>query len=261
VKNKKNLIAAIPVVLFLVGWEILARNKVVNQALFPPPTVIAVELADLFFKGLPVQSELLNHVGETLVRVGLSFSLGLLVGMILGVAMGLSRLTYFFFNPLITMLMPIPGIALAPLFIVWFGFGNETIIPLGVLSAFFPVVYTTVAGVRSVDRQLVQAAQIMGASRWKVISSVYLPWAAVYVFNGMKLGLARCWMTVIAVEFIAATNWGLGYLILSSSDNMRADIVYGGIFLLIVIYFVLERGVIHTLENRTIARWGMIHST
>jgi len=258
VLKRKAALAAIPIVIFLLGWEALSRGSLLNPYLFPPPTTILMELGNLFMKGMPAQSALAMHVGMTLWRVLLSVVLGIVAGVIVGVAMGLNRAVYSFFDPLITVLMPIPGIALAPLFIVWMGFGNQTIVSLGVLSAFFPVVYTTVAGVRSVDPQLVRAAQMMGVRPVGVVLNVYLPWAATYVFNGVKLGLARCWMTVIAVEFVAASNWGMGYMIWNAAENLRADVVYGGILLLIVIYFILEKALINRLESRTIARWGMI---
>jgi ABC-type nitrate/sulfonate/bicarbonate transport system permease component len=114
------------------------------------------------------------------------------------------------------------------------------------------------SGVRSIDQQLVRAARIMGARRMQVIFSVSLPWAAGYVLNGVKIGLARCWMTVVAVEFVAATSWGLGYMIWNGAEYLRSDIVYGGIFLLILIYVLLERGLINLLERNTIRKWGMI---
>lgn len=257
-ERSKPFLALIPIILFLVGWEVLARVSLINPVLFPPPTKIVQQLAVLAQKGLPASSLLWNHVSATLVRVLAAVSTGILTGLLLGIAMGVSRPLFRFFDPLITVLMPVPGIALAPLFIIWFGFGNVTIISLGALSAFFPVVYTAVAGVRSIDHQLVRAARIMGASRWRILSSVYLPWAAGYVLNGMKLGLARCWMTVVAVEFVAATNYGLGYMIWNAAEYLRSDIVYGGIFLLILTYFLLERGLLNVLEKNTIEKWGMV---
>ena len=137
--------------------------------------------------------------------------------------MGLSNPLFHFFNPLILVLMSIPGIALAPLFIIWLGFGDPTIITLGALSTFFPVVYSTTTGVRSVDKQMVRAAQIMGATPLQVITSVYIPWSAAFVFNGVKLGLARGWMTVIAVEFVAASNYGLGYMIWYATEQLQGQ--------------------------------------
>lgn len=257
-QKKKAILAAIPIIAFLILWETAARLKWVNPVLFPAPTQTVLELVDLYQKGLPVRSELLSHIGATLSRLGIGYAAGVLAGILLGIAMGLKNSIFHFFNPLISVLMPIPGIALAPLFIIWFGFGDPTVISLGALSAFFPVVYSTAAGVRSVNRQLVRAARIMGAGRYEVVRDVHIPWSAAFVFSGMKLGLARGWMTIIAVEFVAASNFGLGYMIWRATEYLRADIVYGGILIMILVFLILDKLVIKSLEDRTIAKWGMI---
>jgi ABC-type nitrate/sulfonate/bicarbonate transport system permease component len=184
--------------------------------------------------------------------------LGILSGTLGGVLMGTRRGLYRFFDPLITFFMPIPGIALAPLFIIWLGFGDPTIIAVGSIAAFFPLAYNTAAGVRSIDPQLVRAARIMGVGKTAILFDVYLPWAAGYVLLGLKLGLARCWRTVVAVEFVAAASWGLGYMIWDAAEYLRAGVVYGGIVLLIIIYFVIEKGLINTLEKYTVEKWGMV---
>jgi len=232
--------------------------EAIPPALFPPPSRVVKTLIDLYQKGLPFYSTLLNHVSTTLQRLFLGTIFGVLLGVVVGVLMGLFRHVNSFLTPLIMVLMPIPGIALAPLFIIWFGFGNLTIILLGIMSAFFPVVFSTIAGIQSIDKQLIRAADIMGASFLRKVLTVYLPWAAGYVFNGVKLGLARCWMTVIAVEFIAATNWGLGYMIWNASEMLRADIVFGGILIMIIIFFILDNMIIKNLEKHTIGKWGVI---
>lgn len=257
-RDLKWLLPALPVAAVLICWQVLAHTKLINPSLFPAPTEIVSELAQLHRKELPTRSLLLSHVGATLQRTLLASLIGIVVGIVVGVLMGTSSVVYRSLDPLVTILMPIPGIAMAPLFIVWLGFGDPTIIALGSIATFFPLAYNTAAGVRSVDMQLVRAAEIMGASRAGVILRVHLPWAAGYVLTGLKLGLARCWRTVIAVEFIAAANWGLGYMIWDAAEYLRATVVYGGIALLIVIYFVVEKGIIATLEKSTIERWGML---
>ena len=256
--KRKTLLAVLPIAIFLLGWEALARLEWINAVLFPAPTSIISELVDLFREGLPVRSELVSHTAATLKRLGAGFGIGTLAGVVMGIIMGLSNPVFHFLNPLILVLMSIPGIALAPVFIIWLGFGDPTIITLGALSAFFPVVYSTTTGVRSVDRQMVRAAQIMGANPLQVIAKVYIPWSAAFVFNGVKLGLARGWMTVIAVEFVAASNYGLGYMIWYATEMLRADIVYSGILVMIVIYSVLDKLLIQNIEKKTISRWGMI---
>ncbi len=248
----------LPVFVFLAGWQLLTGVNLINPALFPPPTEIVSELADLYMSGLPTRSLLMAHVVATLRRLLMASVVGIVSGTLAGALMGISSRLYRFFDPLITVLMPVPGIAMAPLFIVWLGFGDPTIIALGSIAAFFPLAYNTAAGVRSINPQLVRAARMMGAGRKTLIFDVYLPWAAGYVLVGIKLGLARCWRTIIAVEFIAAASWGLGYMIWDAAEYLRAGVVYGGIFLLIAIYFAIEKGLINILEKYTVERWGIV---
>ena len=178
----------------------------------------------------------------------------------MGILMGASRLIYRFFDPIITILMPIPGIAQAPLFIVWLGFGDPTIITIGAIAAFFPIAFNTAAGVRSIDPQVIRAGQIMGVSKTASYAQIYLPSAAGHIMAGIRLGWARCWRTVIAVEFVAAASWGLGYMIWDASEYIRSGVVYGGILLLMVIYFIIERLLLDSVEHLTVRRWGMIRS-
>ncbi len=165
--NKKIILAILPIAVFLLGWEVAARLEWINAVLFPAPTAILSKLVDLFEKGLPVRSELMTQTLATLKRLGIGFSMGALIGIVMGIAMGLSNPLFHFFNPLILVLMSIPGIALAPLFIIWLGFGDPTIITLGALSTFFRrLLHHT--GVRSVDKQMVRAAQIMAPRRCRL---------------------------------------------------------------------------------------------
>jgi len=249
----------LPAIVLLSTWEIAARTDLINAVLFPAPSMTIARLFLLFKSGLPTQSDLLSHTIATLKRLAFAFTTGAIIGVLFGTLMGLSNTLYAFFNPLIAIMMPIPGIALAPLFIIWFGFGDPTIIILGALSTLFPVVYSTSAGIRGVDKQVIRAARMMGTNWLQTIVEVYIPWSAAYIFNGLKLGLARGWMTVIAVEFIAASNWGLGYMIWNATEYLQSDIVYGGILVMVLVYILIEKALIRNLEQKTIARWGMIN--
>jgi len=245
---------------FFLCWEFLARLELINTGLFPPPLVILGDLNDLLKQQVLGQSVLLTHLTTTLKRLLLAATEGTLVGFVAGLCMGLSYRFYRFFDPIITVIMPIPGIAMAPLFIIWLGFGDVTIVTVGAIATFFPVAHNTSTGVRSVDKQLVRAAQIMGARRIKVLTQVYIPWSSVYLFTGIKLGLARCWRTVIAVEFIAAANWGFGYMIWDAAEYLNASVVYGGIVLLALTFTFLEKGLINSLEHLTVEKWGMLRN-
>jgi ABC-type nitrate/sulfonate/bicarbonate transport system permease component len=239
-------------------WQILAETGVINPALFSKPNELVEALVSLHQGGQPAQSVLLTHVAESLKRVALAASSGILLGILVGSLMGASPPIYRLLDPLLTVLMPIPGIAMAPIFMVWLGFGNPTILAVGTLATLFPVIYNTAMGVRSIDDQLVRAARMMGVTRPGTLLKVYIPGATGYVLMGIKLGLARCWRTIIAVEFIAAADWGLGYMIWDAAEYLRSSVVYAGILLLIVIYFLVETRLIRPMEALTIKKWGVI---
>jgi len=259
-KARRFLLPLIPVASFLLAWELAARFGAINTALFPPPTAILRQLALMHTRQLPERSLLLTHIAASLQRVFIAAAIGTGLGVVGGLLMGASRWVHRLLEPIITVLMPIPGIAQAPLFIVWLGFGDPTIVTVGAIATFFPIAFNTSAGVRSIDPQLVRAAQIMGTSRPRILTSVYLPWSAGHLLAGLKLGWARCWRTVIAVEFVAAASWGLGYMIWDASEYIRTGVVYGGILLLMIVYFVIERTLFRTVERWTVERWGMIHT-
>jgi NitT/TauT family transport system permease protein len=259
-KARRWILPIILVASFLSIWELAAHLKWVNPSLFAPPSAIIRDLLRLHTRRLPERSMLLTHIGASLERVFIAATIGTVAGVVMGVLMGASRAVYRFFDPIITILMPIPGIAQAPLFIIWLGFGDPTIITIGIIAAFFPIAFNTAAGVRSIDPQIVRAARIMGVSKSGSLVRVYLPSAAGHIMAGIKLGWARCWRTVIAVEFVAAASWGLGYMIWDASEYIRSGIVYGGILLLMLIYFAIERLLLDSVERLTVRRWGMIRS-
>jgi ABC-type nitrate/sulfonate/bicarbonate transport system permease component len=250
-KFSPYLLPLIPIFLFFLFWELFANLGIVDPALFSQPSHIFPRLYRL-------APQLGQHLLSTFYRLVISFFVALGIGTAVGMAMGFRRFVHRFFNPLISTVMTIPGIAMAPVFIVWFGFGDPTIILIGIIVAFFPIVYNAAMGARSVDPQLVKAAQIMGAEKKHVLLHVYLPHSASYLIIGLKLGLARCWRTIIAVEFIAATNYGLGFMIWDSYEYLNVTVVYGGIILLAVIFFTIEKTIIRELEKRTIERWGVV---
>lgn len=251
----------LPIILFLLGWEFVSRMKLMNPALISRPSEIFSILYELFRSeaGSFLGHSILLDISRSLYRLICAFSIAAVCGVGLGMLMGRSKYIYRFFDPLITVAMPIPGIAWAPIFMLWLGFGDPTIITVGALAAFFPIVYNTAAGVRSVREKLIWSARSMGADEKTVFLKVLLPWSATYIFTGFKLALARGWRTVIAVEMIAATLLGLGYVIFDARDYLRPSIIYGGIMILAVVFFLIEN-IVRLIEKRTVEKWGMVHS-
>ena len=243
----------IPIFLFFVLWEVLTTVEILNVALLSKPSLI-------FGKIIDMAPFLWENIQATLFRLIVSFIFALVIGTSIGLIMGYNKRIYNFFDPLITTVMQIPGIAMAPVFIVWFGFGDPTIITIGIIVAFFPIVYNSSMGAKSVQSQHIKAAKIMGGKKKDIILHVFLPHSASYIIIGSKLGLARCWRTIIAVEFIAATSYGLGYMIWDAYEYLNVTVVYAGIILLAVIFFLIEKTIIREIERRTIERWGVVNT-
>lgn len=245
----------------LTGWEIVATLEIINPALVSRPSEIFPLLYELI---MPETRSFIGHsifldIFTSLYRLLCAFIIAVVSGVVLGMLMGRNKFVYRFLDPLITVLMPIPGIAWAPIFMLWLGFGDPTIITVGALAAFFPIVYNTAAGVRSVEKKLIWSARSMGADEKTIFLKVSLPWSAAYIFTGIKLALARGWRTIIAVEMIAASLFGLGFMIFDARDYLRPSIIYGGIIVLAITYFLIEN-VIKLIERRTIEKWGMVRS-
>ncbi len=251
-KKFGSILAIITIFLFFLIWELFVNYEILQLALFSKPSLIFFKLYENFY-------EILGHLTTTLYRLGLSFFIAMLIGISSGLVMGYNKHIYRFFDPLITTIMAVPGIAMAPLFIIWFGFGNPTIILIGIIVAFFPIVYNVSMGVRSIDKNYVNAAKIMGSNRKDVFLKVYLPHSLTHIIIGTKLGLARCWRTVIAVEFIAATGYGLGYMIWDAYEYLNVTVVYAGIIIIAIVFFTIEKTIIREIEKKTIDRWGVMH--
>ncbi len=234
-------------------WEIVARLGVFPPKLFPPLEEVAAALVRLTADGI-----LPHHVFDTLLRLSAGFALAAVVGVAIGVAMGRSRLAEDIFLPLISIGAPIPGIAYAPLFLLWFGLGNgTTVLLVGFVSA-FPIIFNTWTGVKSVKEIWVRSAQAMGADNRRLFHHVILPGALPYVLTGLRLGLAQAWRILVGVEMLAAVPWGLGWMIFGAREFLNTDVMLAGIVVIGAIGLALEKLVFQRLEQFTVIRWGMM---
>lgn len=249
----------LPLLLFCVVWELVSRSGLVKAVLLPPPSRVFPRLIAL--ATAPTEeggSLLLKHILTSLYRLGLGFCAGGLGGILLGLAMGSNRFVNGYFSPIVSILMPVPGITWTPILVLVLGFGDPTLIAVTFIASFFPVVCNTASGVRSVKKELIWAARIMGAGRVSLFLKVFLPSSAPHILTGLRLGLAAGWRTLIAVEMIASALWGLGYMIFDAKEYLRTDIIYAGIILMAIIYAAIERTAFGFVEKRTIEKWGVV---
>jgi NitT/TauT family transport system permease protein len=244
---------AVPFLLVGVLWEITAHLGLFPPRLFPPLEDVAAALVRLTVAGI-----LPRHAAETLLRLLAGFGLAAIVGVGLGLAMGRSRLAEDVLLPLISIGAPIPGVAYAPLFLLWFGLGNLSAVLLVGFVSTFPIVFNTWTGVKAVKEIWVRSAQAMGADRGRMFRQVILPGALPYILAGLRLGLAQAWRILVVVELLAVVPWGLGWLIFGAREFLDTDVMLAGIVAIGAIGLVLEKLVFRRIEQATVVRWGMM---
>jgi NitT/TauT family transport system permease protein len=185
---------------------------------------------------------------------------GAVVGVALGIIMGRSRRAEDIFLPLVSIGAPIPGLAYAPLFLLWFGLGNVGAVILVSFVSAFPIILNSWTGVKAVKEIWIRAAQVMGANERRLFRQVILPGALPYILTGLRLGLAQAWRILVAVEMLAAVPWGLGWMIFGAREFLNTDVMLAGIVVIGAIGLALEKLVFQRLEQFTVVRWGMITS-
>ena len=244
---------AFPFIVVGGAWEIVAHLGLFPPRLFPPLEAVAATLTRLTIAGI-----LPHHAFDTLVRLLAGFAIAALAGVAIGIVMGRSRRAEDIFLPLVSIGAPIPGIAYAPLFLLWFGLGNvSAVLLVGFVSA-FPIIFNTWTGVKAVKEIWVRSAQAMGADQQRLFAKVILPGALPYIFTGLRLGLAQAWRILVGVEMLAAVPWGLGWLIFGAREFLNTDVMLAGIVVIAIIGLALEKLVFQRIEEFTIVRWGMM---
>ena len=232
-----RVVRYLPLLLFFCVWELVSRSSPSIALLLPPPSNVIAGGVELIKDG-----SLHKDVLASLKRVGVALAVASLVGFPLGAALGGSRGFAWLFDPIVSFFRPIPPLAWIPLSIVWFGISdaqNEFIIFLGAL---FPIVLSTMEGVRDVEPQLVRAARTLGAGRFQIIATVVLPAALPSMFVGLRVGTGIAWMALVAGELVAATS-GLGFLISQGRFLYRSDFIVVGMVMIGFIGLLLDAAI------------------
>ena len=232
-------------VLALVALEILARTGVVSARLMPPPSEVFSTLRELAAHGL------WRHVAASGARVMCGFGIGAALGVAAGLAVGLSARLERSIDPTLQGLRAIPSLAWVPLLLLWLGIDEAPKVTLIALGAFFPVYLNVLAGIRNVDRKLVELGESMGLTPAAMIRRIFLPASLPSLFTGLRAASSLSWMFLVAAELIAATS-GLGYLLTDGRETGRPDIVLAAILLLGVLGKLSDSG-LKWIERRQLA--------
>lgn len=252
------IVFMLPIVAVLLIWEGAVRFGWVDATILPSPSVIVERAWVLLNPSDLGKGILLVHIGVSLWRALISFVLACALAIPIGFFLGLNGTAYSIASPLLSLLLPLPAVAWTPIFLVTFGQGDVTIIAVCFLGAFFPILYSTIQGVRGIGRHSLWVVRSMGAGWLDIFRRVLLPGALPTLISGLKLGMAHSWRTLVAAEMLAAITHGLGFMIFAARSYMDVSTMFVGIVCLALIGLLIERVVFGSLEAVTIRRW---HST
>lgn len=218
----------VPAALVLI-WESVASAGWVSPQMLPSPGELLGTLASLVDNGT-----LLAHAGISSLRVLIGFIIGTGLAVAIGGAVGLSRRTEALLDPSLQALRAIPALAWVPLLLMWLGTDEAPKLALIALGAFFPVYLEFVAGIRNVDRKLVEIGGIHGLTGCRLVCRAFLPAALPQLFAGLRMSLSLSWMFLVAAELTGTTR-GLGRLLAEGREGSRADLVIVAIVTLAVL--------------------------
>jgi NitT/TauT family transport system permease protein len=233
------------VVAALLLWQLLS-GRVIQSFLVSNPIDVAKKLWDVI--GTPALDQDISVTGQELIY---GWLIGSVCGALVGLGLGTVRFLGEVFEPIINAVNGVPKIALAPLFLLWFGFGVSSKVVLAMMMVFFIVFYNVFAAMRSVPQPLCEVARIMGASRLYVIRKVVIPSVSGPLFAALKAGVSLAMIGVIAGEYISAQT-GLGYYTMTATQNFDPSGLFAAI-IIIVAMVVIGYAIIGFFERRALA--------
>jgi ABC-type nitrate/sulfonate/bicarbonate transport system permease component len=219
----RNLLGWLSVVVFLAAWEILARSHVFTEFLLPSFSVAFERLITDTLSG-----ELPRNLGLTLLRAFAGFAMAAVVGIGIGVCMARVPVVRWFFDPIVSIGLPMPKIAFIPVFILWFGVFDESKILMVAFNALFPVVVATVAGAEAVDRIMIWSARSLGASPRRMLFEIAIPAALPEIFTGLQIAMPIALIVAVVTE-MAMGGEGLGGALMTQMRFADSPGVFSGI--------------------------------
>ena len=250
---QEALVASAPFLLLAAVWEGVAASGIFPDKLFPSLVTVFATLARTAVDGI-----LWEHTAGTLVRLLLGFLIAAVIGVVLGILMGRFRVVEELFLPAVSFGYPIPGLAYAPLFMLWFGLGDVPAVLLVAVASCFVIILNSWKGVKAVRPLWLRAAEVMGANERQIFWKIMMPATLPYVLNGLRLGLAQAWRILVIVEMLMAVDRGLGWMIFGAREFLNTDVMLCGVIVIGIVGLLLEKQVFERIERYTVVRWGML---
>jgi NitT/TauT family transport system permease protein len=249
-RYRRAFIIAIRIILVAAAigiWQLVCTTKLVNPLFMPTPGATARAFVDGIRDGSLRDASL-----ETVKAALIGFCIGMIAGTLVGLVIGLSHTATTVLNPLVTIVNSMPRIALAPLFVLWFGTGSSSAIALVVSLVFFIALTNVITGAQATERSQLTLAKLYGASWWQTVYWVVLPATVPWVIAAARLSLAYALSGAVVSEMFLG-QIGLGYIIVSGSGFFQMSQVFAAVIATVIIAAVLDQ--IASLAERRFLRW------
>lgn len=247
VRSRQLLLGALLPVGLLIIWEWAGHSGYLNPLLLPAPAAIWNE-----FIYLLQQQHLLGHLQVSVIRALSGLAIGGSLGLVLGIIIGFSYKCQRAYDPTIQMIRMLPHLAIAPLFILWFGFGETSKLLLIAKGAFFPLYINTFLGIRSADSKLFEVARVLQFTRTQLVIKLIIPSALPHILLGLRLSVGVSWLGLVVAEMMGSTQ-GIGFLI----NDARSMSIITTVFVGIIIFALLGKlsdFIVLTVEKRLL-KW------
>ncbi|CEJ11981.1 Putative aliphatic sulfonates transport permease protein SsuC [bacterium YEK0313] len=245
----QTIVPFVPVVAL---WAGIAESGLFPRAFFPGPVDVIRTFGDLVYKGI-----LPDYLADSVGRLIVGAAIGMALAIPLGLLVGLNARAHAVLSPPLLFFQAIGDIAWLPILIIWFGFGFTTMTFVIVYTVLFPVVISTVLGVRSVRQDLIRAAQCLGAPPLRILLEVILPGALPNIVTGLRNGLGYGWRALIAAEMIVGTS-GIGFLMFDARRAGSVVEIVLGMIVLGILWYIVDAWVLAPIERMTGQRWGLV---
>ena len=231
------------ILLLIILWQYLSNNKIINPFIFSSPTKILSTIKNLYFS-----NQLISNVLTTVKEIFFSFILSFIISFALALLLYLSNTFYRILDPFINILNSLPKVSLGPIMIIWFGANTNTIIVMSLLISIIVCTQTLYTGFINCNKYNLLLFKSLNATKIKTIIYLIIPSSYKSIITGLKINISMTLIGVIMGEFLVSKN-GIGYLIIYGTQIFNLDLVYSGIFLLLVLSYILYKP-INLLENK-----------
>ena len=257
---RSTCIGAASVCCCLLAWQALSSSGLISSVVLPGPLGLVGRAVYLAGPHSDPPFQLEHDIGLTMLRLLGGFALAVLLAIPLGIAAALSKPAARLLDPVLTVLMAVPALALVPILMLLTGLGDTTDVTVVVITAFVPIAVYVRDGVRLVDARYFWTARSFGARPADILRHILLPALAVPLVAGFRMGMGYAWRSLIATESLTALTGGLGYTIFQASQFFDTTEIYLYMAVIAVLGFGIESA-FRAAERRTAVRWGVLATT